>query len=163
MDWTPFSAPLDRESCSQAAAERQRSICPFEAQQTLKEQHKQIQVQQQGPLHNYWRCNVLLIMIETEEFSFLQLLPVDRVWVISWERQLHYCLYIPNEITTRLDYKRYPHIINVCFFFLHMLIDITQWVSVASLWGCLHFLLQTPRANPFSTRSKPNRTPWICI
>lgn len=40
---TPFSAPLDKESCWQAAAERQRHVCPFffEAQQTLKEQHKQ--------------------------------------------------------------------------------------------------------------------------
>lgn len=49
MDWTPFSALLDRESCWQAAAEKQSSVYPFEAQQTLKEQHKQIQVQGKVP------------------------------------------------------------------------------------------------------------------
>lgn len=62
---TPFSAPLDRESCWQAAAERQSGVCPFEAQRTLKEQHKQIRVQQRGPSRNYWRCNVLLITIQS--------------------------------------------------------------------------------------------------
>lgn len=70
MDWTPFSAPLDKESCWQATAERQHCVCPFEAQWALKEQHKQIWVQQQGPSHNYWRCNVPLIMIQTKEFFF---------------------------------------------------------------------------------------------
>lgn len=71
MDWTSFSAPLDRESCWQAAAERQSSVCPFEAQRTLKEQHKQIRVQQRGPSRNYWRCNVLVMTIRIEEFSFV--------------------------------------------------------------------------------------------
>lgn len=71
MDLTPFSAPVDRESCWQAAAERQSSVCPFEAQRTLKEQHKQIRVQQRGPSRNYWRCNVLVMTIRIEEFSFV--------------------------------------------------------------------------------------------
>lgn len=64
------------ESCWQAAAERQRSACAFEVQQTLKEKrkekNKQFQEQHQGPLHNYWRPrDVLLISIKAQEFSLL--------------------------------------------------------------------------------------------
>lgn len=36
MDWMQFSAPLDKESCWQAAPEKQRCVCPSEAQQTRK-------------------------------------------------------------------------------------------------------------------------------
>lgn len=62
--WTGrlFSVPLDKESCWQAAAERQCHVCPFEAQRTLKEQHK-FECKQQGPSHNYWRRNMPLITI----------------------------------------------------------------------------------------------------
>lgn len=85
MDWTPFSAPLDRESCWQVTAERQSSGCPFKVQRTLKGQHKQIWAQQHGPSHNYWRCNVPLIMIQSEEISYTWLLPIYDLWVTSRE------------------------------------------------------------------------------
>lgn len=103
MDWTSFSAPLDRESCWQAAAERQSSVCPFEAQRTLKEQHKQIRVQQRGPSRNYWRCNVLVMTIRIEEFSFV-ITSSQGSSLVGFTEKHHSAAfvrpYIPNETIT---------------------------------------------------------------
>ena len=97
----PFSAPLDRESCWQTAAERQRSAWASEVQQTLKGQNKQFQVQQQGPSRNYWRRNVLLIMIHAEFSPF----PASFYGSsCGWHHQ-HAGLYIRNETTSRFNYQ----------------------------------------------------------
>lgn len=54
---TPFSAPLDKESCWQAAAERQRHVCPFlRHSRPWKNNTNKILEQQRGPSRNYWWC-----------------------------------------------------------------------------------------------------------
>lgn len=56
---TPFSAPLDKESCWQAAAERQRHVCPFlRRSRPWKNNTNKIREQQRGPSRNYWWCAV---------------------------------------------------------------------------------------------------------
>lgn len=55
--WTPFSASLDKESCWQAAAERQRHVCPFlRHSRPWKNNTNKILEQQRGPSRNYWWC-----------------------------------------------------------------------------------------------------------
>lgn len=134
-----FSAPLDKESCWQATAERQRHVCPFEAQRTLKEQHKQIRVQQQGPSRNYWRCNVLLIMIQTEEF-FSFTASSDGSSLVDF-KNIHVCTYLIWQSQGLINNGVFTWI-NVC----SASADIIQWFSVGSLWGRLIYLFQTPKA-----------------